>query len=192
MALPATEAEVAAKSWRFRLHGVTPADDYDPRVFVFASAWLMTRELAARVGPWRPAHETFATSSQDWMFRAFRSGARMRLKPGVSVLAVPGGARTGSYLAQASPEHEALAAEMRHNPHFRCAAIESAAFGGEREANLYRVGRALRSLVVQPVRATAMALGYHPYAPLFALRYGRRGNLVNAIRRRTGLGKLTR
>ena len=192
MALPATELELAAGRWRFRLSGVPPSDDYDPRVFVFASAWMVTRELAARVGPWRPARETFATSSQDWLFHAFRSGARMRLKPGVSVLAVPAGAREGSYIAERSPEHDGLAAQLRNNPRFRDTAIESAAIAGEREANRYKVGRALRSLVVRPVCAAAISLGIHPYAPFFALRHGRRGNLVSALRRRSGLGKLTR
>ena len=192
MALPVTELEVAAQEWRFRLSGVPPTDDYHPRVFVFASAWMMTRELAARVGPWRPARETFATSSQDWLFRAYRAGARMRLKPEVSVLAVPAGARKGSYLAARSPEHDGLAEQMRSNPRFREMAMHSAAIAGEREANRYKVGRALRSLLVRPVYAAALSLGVHPYAPFFALRHGRRGNLVSALRRQTGLEKLTR
>ena len=159
---------------------------------MFASAWLLTRALAARVGPWRPARQTYATSSQDWLFRAFRSGARMRLKPRVSVLAVPAGARASSYIAERSPEHDGLAAELRNNPRFRDTAIEIAAIAAERDANRYKVVRALRSLVVRPVGAAAISLGIHPYAPFFALRFGRRGNLVNALRRRAGLGKLTR
>ena len=113
----------------------------------------------------------------------------MRLKPGVSVLAVPAGARAGSYIGERSPEHDGLAAELRNNPRFRDTAIEIAAIAGEREANRYKVGRALRSLVVRPVGAAAISLGIHPYAPFFALRYGRRGNLVNALRRRGGVGE---
>ena len=34
MALPASEAEVATGTWRFQLIGVSPSDDYHPRVFV--------------------------------------------------------------------------------------------------------------------------------------------------------------
>ena len=192
VALPATEREIAENRWRFRVTGVPPGDDYHPRVFLFASAWLMRRELAARIGPWRPAHETFATSSQDWLFRAFQSGARMRLKPDVTVLAVPAGERKGSYVAGRSPEHDALAALMHNDPRFREKALANAAVAGERDANRYKVVRALRSLVLRPMYAAAMALGVHPYAPLFAIRYGRRGNLVSALRRRAGLGKLTR
>jgi hypothetical protein len=83
---------------------------------------------------------------------------------------------------------------MRDNPRFRDKALELAAVEGEREANRYRLGRAvlgsLRSLIFRPASAAAIALGVHPYAPYFALRHGRRGNLINAIRRRAGLGKL--
>ena len=190
VAMPATDREIADNLWRFRLSGVAPDDDYHPRVFVFASAWMMTRELATRIGPWRPARETFATSSQDWLFRAFRAGTRMRLKPDVTVLAIPAGARKGSYIAARSPEHDALAALMKNSAGFRETALGNAAINGEREANRYKVGRALRSLLVRPVYAAAMRLGIHPYGPFFALRHGRRGNLVSALRRQTGLDKL--
>ncbi len=191
MALPASESELASETWRFQLIGIPPGDDYHPRVFVLASAWLLRRELATQIGPWRLARETFVTSSQDWLFRAWRSGARMRFKPDVSVLAIPASYRAGSYAAERSPEHECLAAELRTNPYFRETAMESAAITGAREASRYKVGRALRSLVVRPVYAAAITLGIHPYAPYMALRYGRRGNFVSAIRRRTGLEKLT-
>jgi glycosyltransferase involved in cell wall biosynthesis len=193
MALPASEFEIGAGSWRFRLNGVSPGDAYHPRVFVLASAWLLTRELAARIGGWRPARETFATPSQDWLFRAFQSGARMRLKPSASVLGVSASSgRAGTYVDKRSVEHDGLAAQLRGNPRFREMALESAAIEGERDANRYKVVRALRSLVVRPIYAGAIALGIHPYAPYLALRYGRRGNFVSAIRRRTGLKKLAR
>ena len=85
---------------------------------------------------------------------------------------------------------------MRDNPRFRDQALEIAAGTGERECNRYRLSHAipeaLRSLIARPAAAAAMSLGMHPYTPYFALRHGRRGNLVDAIRRRGGLGKLPR
>ncbi len=190
VALPTTADDLARRAWRFRLSGVTAGDDYDPRVFVFASAWVMRREFAARVGRWRPARETFVTSSQDWLFRAWRTGARLRMLPTPTVLAVPASARDGSYL-DGSPEHDCYAAQMRDVPGFRDEALALAALAGEREANRYRFGLALgetlRALVFRPASALALAVGAHPHTPLAALRYGRRGNLVSALRRRTGL-----
>ncbi len=190
--LPVSPQDLEAGRWRARLSGVPLEGGYDPRLFVFASAWLMTRELAGRIGPWRPARETFVSSSQDWMYRAFRAGARMRVTPRVTVMAIPASAYRGSYTAATSPEHDCYAARMRSDPRFRERLLELAALEGERAANRVRFGRsvvaALRGLVFRPASAAALAIGAHPYAPFFALRHGRRGNLVNAIRRRAGLG----
>ncbi len=195
VALPVSEEQLVARDWRFRLSGVPLGDDYDPRIFVFASAWLLTRELAERVGRWRPARETFVTSSQDWLFRAWRSSARMRFNPHPSVLAVPLGPRAGGYVAARNVDHEVYAAELRNNPHFRDRALAIAAVAGERESNRYRLGdaipEALRALIARPAAAAAISLGMHPYTPYFALRHGRRGNLIDHSRRRGGLGKLS-
>ena len=78
-------------------------DDYDPRVFVFASSWLMRRELTDRVGPWRSGRDTFVTASQDWIFRAWRSGARLRFHAHVGVLAVPASVRAAAMSPRAAP-----------------------------------------------------------------------------------------
>ena len=196
VALPASSADLAADQWRMRLSGVPLDDHYDPRLFVFASAWLLTRELADRVGPWRAARETFVSSSQDWLWRAWRSGARMRVTPRVTVLAVPASVRKDSYDAGASTKHDYYGARMQTDPRFREVALERAALGGERAANRVRFGRAilesLRGVLFRPAAAAAVAVGAHPYAPYFALRHGRRGNLVSAIRRQSGLDGLGR
>lgn len=191
--LPASAEDLAADRWSCRLSGVPLTVDYDPRLFVFASAWVMTRALAERVGPWRPARETFVTSSQDWLWRAWRAGATMRVLPRVTVMAIPASMRRG-YAGEACPEHDAMTARMHAETAFREVALERAALNGEREANAVRFGHdplgPLRGWMFRPVAAAAMALGVHPHAPYFALRHGRRGNLVNAVRRRSGLDGL--
>ncbi len=192
--LPVPAQDLERGRWRVRLSGVPIDDHYDPRLFVFASAWLLTRELAARIGPWRPARETFVSSSQDWLWRAWQAGARMRVTPRATVMAIPGSMRRDSYTAAVSPEHEVFAARMHTDLGFRERMLELAAFEGERAANRVRFGRswldAMRGLLFRPIGAVAMALGTHPYAPYLALRHGRRGNLVSAIRRQSGLGGL--
>ena len=192
VALPASGDDLAHGREQYRLSGVTEGDGYDPRVFVFASSWVMRRAFADRVGPWRPARETFVTASQDWIFRASHTGA-VRFHPHVGVLAVPATVRRGSYVSARSPEHDHFAVRMTQ-PGFREGALERAAIGGEREINRVRFGRsiatALRGFAFRPISALALALGSHPYAPLLALRHGRRGNLVSALRRRTGLRAL--
>jgi glycosyltransferase involved in cell wall biosynthesis len=194
--LPGSEADLLAGRWQFNLSGVPGGDDYDPRVFIFASAWLLTRALAEKAGPWRPARETFVTSSQDWLFRAWRSGARMRFLPHVGTLAVPAGVRRGAYAELRSPEHDYFAAEMQTNARFREMALEIAAIESARSANRYGFGRpwhnAIRSSIFRHAGGLAMRLGVHPLALYVALRYGRRGNLINARRRYTGLRAKTR
>ncbi len=191
--LPGEAADLEADRWTCRLSGVPVGDRYDPRLFVFASAWVMTRTLAERVGPWRPARETFVTSSQDWLWRAWRSGATMRVLSRVTVMAIPGSMRRG-YAQVGDAEHAHVMRRMRDDPSFREAAFERAALGGERDANRVRFGLSpmavARGWAFRPVAAAAMALGVHPHAPFAALRHGRRGNLVSAIRRDSGLDGL--
>lgn len=191
--LPGAGGDLADDRWTCRLSGVPPGESYDPRLFVFASAWLMTRALAERVGAWRPARETFVTASQDWLWRAWRTGAVMRVLPRVTVMAIPASMRQG-YAHAGSPEHDYVMRRMAVDPAFRERALERAALQGERDANAVRFGTsaiaALRGWAFRPVAAIAMACGVHPHAPYSALRYGRRGNLVNAIRRRAGLDHL--
>lgn len=41
------------------------------------SAWVITRKLAEKVGPWRSSAELFRPPIQDWVLRACRAGARL-------------------------------------------------------------------------------------------------------------------
>ena len=70
------------------LGGVPVTDEYTPFAFYIASSWVLRRELTVRVGPWPSEGSVFVTPSQVWLFRAWRSGARLRFiaKPGVVVL----------------------------------------------------------------------------------------------------------
>jgi hypothetical protein len=79
-------------------------------VFVFASSWLMRRELADRIGPWRPGRETFVTASQDWIFRAWRSGARLRFHAHVGSWRCRPARARAAIVAARSPEHDHFAA----------------------------------------------------------------------------------
>jgi glycosyltransferase involved in cell wall biosynthesis len=55
-------------------------------VFEPASALVITRELAHRVGPWRPAIELHRTPAVDWLLRAWRAGASLHHDPEITVL----------------------------------------------------------------------------------------------------------
>ncbi|MCG8588063.1 MAG: hypothetical protein MJE66_02125, partial [Proteobacteria bacterium] len=42
-----------------------------------ASAWVLRREAAQRVGGWRPARHLWRTPIEDWVMRAWREGLRL-------------------------------------------------------------------------------------------------------------------
>ncbi len=77
-ARPVSAEALERGEWRFEIGGVPRRDGYDPLVFVYASAWVLKRELVEQVGAWRSMYESVVTPSQDWLFRAWRSGASRR------------------------------------------------------------------------------------------------------------------
>lgn len=77
------------------------------------SAWVVTRELAEKVGPWHTSSALFRTSIQDWFMRACR--AQARLSPGQQVTCLKfenqwsSTAPARKYDTPATPQESALA-----------------------------------------------------------------------------------
>lgn len=77
------------------------------------SAWVITRTLAQRVGPWRTSSELFRAPIQDWFLRAYR--AQARVLPGHQVTCLKfehhwsGDAPARRYDTSAAPQAAALA-----------------------------------------------------------------------------------
>jgi glycosyltransferase involved in cell wall biosynthesis len=81
-----------------RLYRVDADGLYHPWTFVPASYWLMRREMAAEVGPWRFSDEIWGiNTSQDFLYRAHKAGKRMVLDRRVSCLVFSSGNRPASY-----------------------------------------------------------------------------------------------
>ncbi len=192
---PATEAELARDEWTAELLGVPPAPTYSPCAFYCASSWMMRRELSARVGPWRTVDELWVTPSQDWLFRAWRSGATLRFRDHVSVLVIASGLRRNSYVDRPTYQHAYFALKMR-DPTFRARLLEAAAIRTA-QSHLHRlfqrpVAGILRGLAY-PLYALLTRAGTHPFSAnaMFWIDgrpgLGWRGQGVRAIRRFTGL-----
>ena len=87
------------------LYRVDPDGLYHPWTFVPASYWLMRREMAADVGPWRFSNEIWGiNTSQDFLYRAEKAGKRMMLDRRVSCLVFSSGDRPNSYKLRDSSE----------------------------------------------------------------------------------------
>jgi hypothetical protein len=74
-------------------------------VFEPASAWVFSRQLAQRVGAWRPASSLFRVPLQDWLLRAWRADAEMVSDPRITCVKLEthwrGGASPGNYESSA-------------------------------------------------------------------------------------------
>jgi glycosyltransferase involved in cell wall biosynthesis len=176
-----------------RLTGACPEGHYEPSTWITASSWVMRRELLDRIGAWRRAGELLLVPSQEWLYRAWRAGVRHRAIARVTNLSLPSGHRRGSYVSGDIRELEHYAARLRDEP----AALleELLTQAALRQAN-DAVRPSLRAPIVRLmknlVRRGALAAGVHPIAVLHAVKFGRRGGAVDALRRIRGLSPLPR
>jgi glycosyltransferase involved in cell wall biosynthesis len=174
----------------FALEGVPPVGAYSPFAFYSASTWMFRRELVDSVGPWPKASSLVVTPSQEWLFRAWRSGARLRFLSRVGVIVVWSGVRAGSYAIRESRDHELLAQWMKEDAHFRARMLEDAAIHAAQAAIRTRhhaPGGAIARLLARPVYKLLMALGIHPSSLGMFIRHGGRGGFIRRHRRFTGI-----
>ncbi len=103
----ADRERLEAGDWRFGWSGRHRNGGYDPATTMApASTLVLGMGAARRIGPWRPAAECFAESSQDFLFRAWRMGLTIRRGPELSVLMFNSGERKGSYRVDAADEQD--------------------------------------------------------------------------------------
>lgn len=158
---------------------------YDPWTFVPASAAAWRREALHRLGGWKTAAEVTVSPSQDLLYRAWRSGMRMRSTPSPSVLVLWSGARKHSY----TPRHDAadnlawLDAVIDHpeliDREIAGSIIPSIAAGLRVGGSL---GRATRTAAKRFLTLVCSPWEVHPATPVVWARFRRRGGFVNGIR----------
>lgn len=184
----ATDIDRDQLPYRFQLRGLPGPAGYNPFEFYSASSWMLRRMLAQRVGPWPDADSVYVTTSQAWMFRAWRSGAILRCIPAVGVLLVFSGSRRGSYATKTSPEHDALAARLREDAQFREDVLHEAAMyeGHRRRAAALRPPPIdLVKALLRPIHALLIARDVHPSSLHRMIRFGRKGGVMRWHRRFT-------
>jgi hypothetical protein len=97
--------------------------------------------LAERVGPWCSPDKAYATPSQEWLFRAWYSGATLRFLASVTVIVVLAGPRPGSYARRISPDHELIAQWLKEDPKCRERILEEAAVNEAMGIDIHHCGR---------------------------------------------------
>jgi glycosyltransferase involved in cell wall biosynthesis len=185
----------AAHSLTFALEGVPPAEGYSPFAFYSASTWMFRRELADSVGPWKDSSSLYVTPSQEWLFRAWRSGARLRFLSRVGVVVIWSGVRPDSYAIRESRDHELLARWMREDAGFLARMLEDAAIDAAQTAigtRHHAPGGAIARLLARPIYNLLILLGIHPSSLGMFIRHGRKGGFIRHQRRFTGIEQATR
>ncbi|HLG43171.1 MAG TPA: glycosyltransferase family 2 protein [Planctomycetota bacterium] len=181
-----------------------PVKAYSPRLLVPASAWIFRKTLFERIGEWRPAETLYNVPSQDWIFRAHKSGAKLTARLMPTVIFIGSLIRDGSYKDLRQVEQQRFFGILKDRPDFEPPGMiagrpESAGrylgrrlgkilFKPRNWASLLRsIGFALARYFLFPIQWIALRFGVHPFAVSRFLRYGRKGGFVRWLRRRRGL-----
>ncbi len=159
-----------------------PSGRFSRYVFAPASTTVWRRETLAAAGPWRDYRRLYRHPTQDLLLRAMRQGKIMLQVPRVTVVAIPAGLRRGSYLAAGAQENRHYLARMSEPDRLRRELLEEIALtyaGPLLHAPGWKLaGRA----AVRLVRDALTAAGIDVWSLQAAVRYRRRGGLVDSRR----------
>ncbi len=171
--------------------GVTPEGEYQPYVFVPASAWVLRRQLIDQIGGWSYFRECHLIPSQDWILRAWRAGKRLRQLPQFSLLAIQSGHRPNVYRNRDYQENEWHLRQIERDEAAHMAQLVTAiALRQQRDAVRLSVFTPLKSLCRSVLYRLLLALNQSPLELKHRLKYRRRGGMIDELRNSRGLFKL--
>lgn len=154
---------------------------YRPNRWQIASSWCVPLAVAKRIGPWRLEKDTFVTPSQDWLFRAWKSGVRIAPSMEPSMLSVVSGLRKNFYREKRDAEHACLFARYVSDTG-NIAELKQAL--RDYEATRKSTFAYWRRLVYDvAIGWPSMGLGIHPNTVEMMLRAGGRGGFVRKWRK---------
>lgn len=187
-------AELVQRAGARRVGGLFENGRYRPGAFVPASSWLFERSLSDRVGPWRHHTAIRNIPSRDWLFRAWRSGARIEVVPHLTTVTFGSGHRPGSYVRRDEDEQRTYFGRIEEDPRAREEAL--LAILVNLPAQLKRSipylstvspRRLLRALLYRLEDPVLLRVGVDPSA-FYAWRTGRpKGAFVRRLREVRGL-----
>ena len=171
-----------------RIVGATPEGRYTPLLLTPASSWLATRATIEDVGAWRPARELYNMPSQDWCYRAWKSGKRIEMVSCLSVVAIPSGLRQNSYSGRESEINGRYFDWSRNAMEYRSRALSGAVVGhSEQWLKRYPSRTLVKWSIINTLRRTLVFCGIHPEAAKNFIRHGRKGGFIASLRRIRGI-----
>jgi glycosyltransferase involved in cell wall biosynthesis len=190
----ATPDDLAAGKWLGGLTGVPVRGGYDPvTTFAPASSWLLRRDVFEDVGGWRSARECVIAPSQDFMYRAWRRGLKIRSCPELTVLMFSSGGRKASYRTDLSHEQRWWLETMGLDDRARALLWGRLDYHPPQPPVPERARRERAASIGRWLLRMAARLGIEPLTLQYRFRHGyRKGDYINAIRGVRGLGLLPR
>jgi glycosyltransferase involved in cell wall biosynthesis len=180
---------------QWRVNAAYPTGRFDPVTHPNASAWLFRRELAHRIGPLKRRDKVWSFPTREWLWRAFRSGARLAAVDAVTVIVVSSTTRRNTYSERQWDEHAAIHAAMLDNPRFREVCLMQA-WTHPRPTHLrgYSIAWLLRAVVMRLQGRLFQFIGGDPVTLNCYYRFPRkwgfvpaRGAVIAELYRRRGL-----
>jgi len=179
---------IGGRKTQGEIPNVTGTGLYNPALFVPASCWVLRRELFDAIGPWCSSRKIFNVPSQEWIFRAWQAGKKLRLCPQLTVAALASDKSVGSYARREMDEHALLFERLRAPDVFRITELTHQLLVPNTDALKAQPFQALlREFIKRPLRRFWIALGIQPGSVHFALRTRRKGGAIDALRKRRGL-----
>jgi glycosyltransferase involved in cell wall biosynthesis len=164
--------------------GISSSHKFQPQKWHVASSWFMTLDTATQYGPWNLEHETYVTPSQDWLFRAWKHGAKLNYASKLTLLTLPSGERALSYAKSENTEHQiAFDAFVKNSSDLP--SLMRALEEGER-AHQKSLRNRIRRIYEIFVGNLLTAMGIHPNTLGMILKFGRKGGMVNYWQKKTG------
>jgi len=169
-----------------------PSMRFDPAHPVWASCWLLRRELIEKVGPWRFYQDSYSNPSMDWLVRASKASKKLYLVPHLTVVVIPSRSIPGSYANRESELHQLYFDRIRHELDFRERELTNLAIHSPKSIASYGGWTLLRALLSRALQKLLSPLGVNTSAVGEFLRYRRKGGRVDELRRIRGLEVLER
>jgi glycosyltransferase involved in cell wall biosynthesis len=172
------------------LVGAAPGGNYAPTVHIPASLWVFRRELVETVGPWRSFKESYTFPSQDWLLRAWRSGAKMKVAAALTVIHIASGHRTNVYRNRECEENRFYFDQMSTGVDFRERMLLDLALDLEKTSSELQIVNPLRRIGINMLKRLAMSVGITPIELIGYLAGRRKGGMLQRLRQRRGLSPL--